>query len=78
VQRVCPCITIGHSQAGMFVFTAAQAAPDKVKAVIVVEPASALDPAKFSGANVKHIPHLVVWGDNVATNKFWSTYRNNA
>ncbi len=78
VQRVCPCIIIGHSQAGMFVFNAAQAAPDKVKAVIMIEPASALDPAKFSGANVKHIPHLVVWGDNVATDKAWSLYRNNA
>ncbi len=77
VQRVCPCIIIGHSQAGMFVFGAAQAAPDKVKAVVMVEPASGLEPAKFSGANVKHIPHLVVWGDYVKDSKIWTTYRNN-
>jgi hypothetical protein len=62
----------------MFVFTAAQAAPDKVKAVIMIEPASALDPAKFSGAGVKHIPHLVVWGDYVTGDKAWSLYRSNA
>ena len=78
VQRVCPCIIIGHSQAGMFVFSAAQAAPDKVKAVVMVEPASALDPSKFSPANVKNVPHLVVWGDYVDQDKIWSRYRDNA
>ena len=77
VQRVCPCIIIGHSQAGMFVYAAAQAAPDKVKAVVMVEPASGLEPATFSGANVKHIPHLTVWGDYVSGSKLWTTYRSN-
>ena len=77
VQRVCPCIIIGHSQAGQFVYAAAQAAPDKVKAVVLVEPASGLEPAKFSGTAVKHIPHLTVWGDYVKDSKLWTTYRGN-
>jgi pimeloyl-ACP methyl ester carboxylesterase len=61
VQRVCPCVIIGHSQAGQFVYRAAQHAPDKVKAVVLVEPVSALDPAQVDPRRVKHIPHLIVW-----------------
>ena len=78
VQRACPCVIIGHSQAGQFVYTAAQRAPDKVKAVVLVEPASALDPAKFDPARVKHIPHLTVWGDYINDSALWQRYRNTA
>ena len=76
VQRVCPCVIVGHSQAGQFVYTAAQRAPDKVKAVVLVEPVSALDPAKVDPARVKHIPHLTVWGDYLNDSALWRRYRN--
>jgi len=78
VQRVCPCVIVGHSQAGQFVYTAAQRAPDKVKAVVLVEPASALDPAKVDPARVKHIPHLTLWGDYLKDSALWQRYRNTA
>ena len=74
VQRVCPCVIVGHSQAGQFVYTAAQRAPDKVKAVVLVEPVSALDPAKVDPARVKHIPHLTVWGDYLTDSALWQRY----
>lgn len=78
VQRVCPCVIVGHSQAGQFVYTAAQRAPDKVKAIVLIEPASALDPAKADPARVKHIPHLTVWGDYLKESPLWTRYRNTA
>ena len=46
IDRVCPCVILFHSQAGAFGFKAAQARPDKVKALIAVEPAGVGDPAK--------------------------------
>ncbi|AGW90238.1 hypothetical protein N234_09370 [Ralstonia pickettii DTP0602] len=76
VQRVCPCVIMGHSQAGQFVYTAAQHAPDKVKAVVLIEPVSAIDPAKEDPARVKHIPHLTVWGDYVSESALWTRSRN--
>ena len=63
VQKVCPCIIVVHSQGGNFGFTAALNAPDKVKALIAVEPSGAPDPAKADAAKVKGVPHLIVWGD---------------
>ena len=63
VQKVCPCIIVVHSQGGNFGFTAALNAPDKVKALIAVEPSGAPDPAKVEAAKVKGVPHLIVWGD---------------
>ena len=63
VQKVCPCIIVVHSQGGNFGFNAALKAPDKVKALIAVEPSGAPDPAKAEAAKVKGVPLLVVWGD---------------
>ena len=63
VQKICPCVVLVHSQGGNFGFTAALNAPDKIKALIAVEPSGAPDPAKVELARVKDIPLLVVWGD---------------
>ena len=63
VQKVCPCIVVVHSQGGNFGFTAALNAPDKIKALIAVEPSGAPDLAKVDLARVKNVPHLIVWGD---------------
>ncbi len=63
VQKVCPCIVVVHSQGGNFGFTAVLNAPDKIKALIAVEPSGAPDPAKVDVARVKTVPHLIVWGD---------------
>src|SRR5262249_36483235 len=45
IDRVGPSIILFHSQAGTFGFKVAQARPDKVKALIAVEPAGVGDPA---------------------------------
>src|ERR1700749_3568881 len=61
IDRVGPCIILFHSQAGSFGFKVAQARPDKVKALIAIEPAGGGDPAKV--ALLKDIPILIVYGD---------------
>ena len=71
VQRVCPCVIIAHGQAGSFAFNAALANPDKVKAVIAIEPAFAPKPNHPGISQLKGVPHLIVWGDFIATNPIW-------
>jgi pimeloyl-ACP methyl ester carboxylesterase len=76
VQQVCPCVIMVHSQGGNFGFNAALAAPDKVAALIAIEPSGA--PAAGADATrLKAIPHLVVWGDYVEGNAFWERLRGN-
>jgi pimeloyl-ACP methyl ester carboxylesterase len=72
VQKVCPCVVLVHSQGGNFGFNATLANSDKIKALIAVEPSGAPDPAKVNLAAVKDIPHLIVWGDNVAQSELWT------
>ena len=68
-------IVLAHSQGGNFGLTAALLAPDRVRAVIVLEPSGAPDPAKSDAAGLKDVPHLFVWGDNWQDNEFWRRSR---
>ncbi|MGJ4940124.1 esterase [Bradyrhizobium sp. HKCCYLS1011] len=69
VDRVCPCILLFHSQAGTFGFKVAQARPDKVKALIAIEPAGVGDPTKVD--LLKSIPTLFVYGDYIDRDSRW-------
>ena len=71
VQKVCPCVIVVHSQGGNFAFNSALKAPDKIKAVIAVEPSGAPDPAKVNVAPLKAVPHLFVWGDYLGEQDLW-------
>jgi pimeloyl-ACP methyl ester carboxylesterase len=71
VAKVCPCVILVHSQGGNFGFNAALAAPDKVKALIAVEPSGA-PPDTANLAAVKDVPQLIVWGDFVAQSELWT------
>ena len=73
VDKICPCVLLFHSQAGGFGFTVAQSRPDKIKAIVAVEPAVAGDKAK-AGA-LKNIPTLVVYGDNIPLDSRWPKMR---
>jgi len=75
VDRVCPCVILFHSQAGQFGFKVAQARPDKVKALVAVEPAGVGDAKQ--AAVLKNIPTLVVYGDNIALDSRWPQIRKN-
>ena len=75
VDKVGPCIIVFHSQAGQFGFKVAQARPEKVKALIAVEPSTGGDPAK--AAALKNIPTLVVFGDYIEQDARWPKIREN-
>src|ERR1700694_6030219 len=63
IDKVCPCAILFHSQAGQFGFKAAQARPDKVKALIAVEPAGQGDPQAADA--LQGIPVLMIYGDYI-------------
>ncbi|MEO7402979.1 MAG: alpha/beta fold hydrolase [Burkholderiales bacterium] len=72
VQKICPCVIVVHSQGGNFAFNAALAAPDKIKAIVAVEPSGAPDSTKVNLAALKGVPHLFVWGDRLDTHPLWA------
>lgn len=71
IQKMGPSVVMVHSQAGNFGFQAALAAPDKVKAVIAIEPAGAPPPGPELD-RLKGIPMLIIWGDFIETNPVWT------
>lgn len=76
VQAACPCVIIVHSQGGNFAMTAALNAPDKVRALVLVEPSGA-PPQTADASRLRGIPHLFIWGDHFAENAFWIRVRRN-
>jgi hypothetical protein len=75
VDKVGPCVIVAHSQAGQFGQKVAQARPDKVKALVLVEPAGLGDPKRI--ANLKNVPVLTVYGDYIAQDARWPTIKAN-
>jgi hypothetical protein len=75
VDRICPCVILFHSQAGQFGFKVAQARPDKVKALVAVEPAGIGDTAK--AAVLKDVPTVMIFGDYILKDARWPKIRQN-
>jgi hypothetical protein len=75
VDKLCPCVILFHSQAGQFGFKVAQARPDKVKALVALEPAGVGDPKQ--AGRLKAIPTLFVYGDYIAQDARWPQIRKN-
>jgi pimeloyl-ACP methyl ester carboxylesterase len=73
IDKVCPCVVLVHSQSGAFGFKALEARPDKVKAMVAIEPTLGGDPAKVDA--IKATPILVVYGDNAKDHPRWSKIR---
>jgi len=73
VDKVCPCVVLVHSQSGSFGFKVAEARPDKVKALIAVEPTLGGDRNKTG--ILKNTPVLVVYGDNAKNHPRWQKIR---
>jgi len=66
IERLDGSIVITHSQGGNFGLTAALHAPDRVKAVISIEPSGAPDPRTADAAILRGVPHLFIWGDFIS------------
>jgi len=73
VDKICPCVVMVHSQSGAFGFKVAEARPDKVKALVAVEPTLGGDVNK--GALLKNTPILMMFGDNAKDHPRWSKIR---
>src|SRR5262249_614632 len=73
VDKVCPCVVLVHSQSGTFGFKVMEARPDKVKALVAVEPTLGGDRNKV--ASIKNNPILAVYGDNRKEHPRWSKIR---
>lgn len=72
IQKVGDCVVLVHSQGGNFGFNAALAAPDKVKAIIAIEPSGAPKPGPEL-EKLKNIPILMVWGDYLDKQELWQS-----
>jgi pimeloyl-ACP methyl ester carboxylesterase len=75
IDKVCPCVVLVHSQAGSFGFKVAEARPDKVKALVAVEPSGI--GTKDKVAALKNIPIAVIYGDNAKEHPRWGQIRRN-
>jgi len=73
VDKVCPCVLLVHSQGGAFGFKVAEQRPDKVKAIVAIESATAGIVAK--AAALKNTPVLMVFGDYVDQHPRWATFK---
>jgi pimeloyl-ACP methyl ester carboxylesterase len=71
IARVPDSIVLTHSQGGNFGLRAALNAPERVKAVISLEPSGAPDPSQSDAAALRHVPHLFVWGDYLDQHPLW-------
>ena len=73
IDKVCPCVLVVHSQGGNFGFLAAEQRPDKIKAIVAVESATAGIVA--NAPRLKNVPVLMVFGDYVDQHPRWSTFK---
>jgi pimeloyl-ACP methyl ester carboxylesterase len=73
VDKICPCVVMVHSQSGSFGFKVLEARPDKVKALVAVEPTLGGDRNKI--AAIKAAPILIIYGDNAKDHPRWMKIR---
>jgi pimeloyl-ACP methyl ester carboxylesterase len=73
VDKVCPCVVMVHSQSGSFGFKVAEARPDKVKALVAVEPTLGGDKNKVG--LLKNTSVFIMYGDNAKEHPRWSKIR---
>lgn len=66
------CVLVAHSQGAYFALNQTLRSPDKVKALVALEPAAFPDPATAPVSDSKRIPQLWLWGDNLDRSKFWT------
>jgi pimeloyl-ACP methyl ester carboxylesterase len=73
VDKVCPCVLLLHSQSGELGFKVAEQRPDKVKAIVAVESATAGNLGQ--AAALKNTPTMMMFGDYVDQHPRWATFK---
>lgn len=72
LDKIGPCIVIGHSQGGGFALDIARQRPRDVLAVVALEPSGAPD---THPREASYPPHLALWGDGFQQHVRWQRYR---
>jgi pimeloyl-ACP methyl ester carboxylesterase len=75
VDRICPCALLAHSQGAQFAFRAAEERPDRIRAIVAIEPAGFGDPG--AAEKLKAVPVLAVYGDFIDQDARWPTIKGN-
>jgi pimeloyl-ACP methyl ester carboxylesterase len=73
VDKICPCVLLVHSQGGAFGFKVAEQRPDKIKAIVAIESATAGNIGKAPA--LKNTPALMLFGDYVDQHPRWATFK---
>jgi pimeloyl-ACP methyl ester carboxylesterase len=68
-------ILVTHSQGGNFGLNAALNHPDRVRAVVSLDPSGAPDAGMRDARPLHNVPHLFIWGDYLDQHVFWATSR---
>ena len=71
VARVGECIVVAHSQGASFALRAAAAAPELVRAIVVLDASGAPDPSETDAKLLRGLPHLFLWADFLDQHPFW-------
>ncbi|MDF5751089.1 hypothetical protein [Spongiactinospora sp. TRM90649] len=78
VAKVGTSVVLTHSAAGPLGYAATIAAPDRVRAHVAIEPSGAPDPSTVDMSRLRHIPHLVIWGDHLESDASWGELYSSA
>lgn len=73
-----PCILLAHSQGAGFALAAAAKAPERIKALVLVEPGGSPVFAASDFARLARVPVLIVWGDHLDAVPYWAAAREKA
>ena len=78
VSRFERVIVVAHSQGGWFAQTLAARLPERIAAVVLLEPAGAPNLSKDDLIKASRVPHYYIWGDNCDSHNAWKTYKSDA
>ena len=70
-----PFVLVAHSQGCNFAFAMALAQPEKVRAIVALEPSGFPQQPEQALAGLRGIPHLLVWGDHFQGHSLWGQLR---
>ena len=71
-----PAVLVAHSEGALYALDVALKAPERIAALVLVEPAGAPDPTEdIVARRLAGVPILSVWGDYIAEAPRWRTFR---
>ena len=75
LERLAPSVVVCHSQGGMFGLTMARRRPDRVRAVVALEPAAVPPPSAQDQDQDYRVPTLIILGDRIEGDARWPAMR---